>query len=343
MSEITAQSTVQVIFNSEDGINHYSTESGINVTFMDSSGNETDEYFNTKDTVLIVVLALLITCGIFGNCLSFLVMVKNGLTKSSVSFLLAVLAVSDSTYLIVGSLWQFIYPVSKKTIEYDVYTNCSMGWVVYYFTLQFSAWLVVIITTERYICVCFPFKTASLITMKHVVTTVCTTATLLFALNTPLFMYIRVISDGQYRWCGAVGDDWMHYSHVVYPWIDTVIYGYIPALAIVFMNINIIVKLVRRTSTKQMRSTNQASNEQASRRITVMLLSVSFMFLCTVIPGQFYFVFEQVSENETGAVSSIVGEILLTVNHSMNFYLYALTGPQFRKDVMSLLCCRKRK
>lgn len=97
-----------------------------------------------------------------------------------------------------------------------------------------------------------------------------------------------------------------------------------------------------------------ASQNRGVQR-TIMLLVVSFVFLLTTMPilvVKTIFVYMQTTNktwqsNATHASMSFVdalANILMLVNHSINFFLYCIAGAKFRKDLMRRcpLLCRKR-
>ena len=296
--------------------------------------------FTKTDITMMCVLMILIVMGTFGNFTSLIVMIRRGPRKDSGALLLAVLAVSDIIELYFGAMWQFVYAITKNYIDFDVYIDCGAGWFFYFFSYQYSAWLLVIITTERFICVCFPLKTVSLVTIRNVRVAVCVVGFIIFCINFPHFVVIKVIHEADYAWCGPVGERNEHYIHHIWPYIDMMTYCFIPAFTMFLMNTSIIIKLISQTSGRKIRQTENVSQSNASRKITVMLMSISIFFICMVVPAQTLFILGLRYDQSSETFNNIIREGLVTVNHSMNFYLYVLTGQKFRKDVAALFRCR---
>ncbi|KAL8576892.1 hypothetical protein ACOMHN_067155 [Nucella lapillus] len=84
-------------------------------------------------------------------------------------------------------------------------------------------------------------------------------------------------------------------------------------------------------------------------RLTVMLLTVSCTFLLTTFPMNVCLIFTAFwNQRQHGihataqfGLAKTVVELLMYVNHSVNFCLYCATGHKFRQQIAQLLCCRK--
>ena len=79
----------------------------------------------------------------------------------------------------------------------------------------------------------------------------------------------------------------LYYQEVILPWLDQVIYTITPPIIIFTMNALIIWKLYSAISTRKgltMNHNNKDEKDDATRRVTVMLLTVSSFFLLTTLP-----------------------------------------------------------
>ncbi|XP_055955440.1 uncharacterized protein LOC130012150 [Patella vulgata] len=78
--------------------------------------------------------------------------------KVSTYFYLASLAIADSLVLYIGLLRIWINELTG--IDAMDLTNwlCKLTCVFGYFSSDFSVWLIIAVTVERFIVVCFPFK-----------------------------------------------------------------------------------------------------------------------------------------------------------------------------------------
>lgn len=83
-----------------------------------------------------------------------------------------------------------------------------------------------------------------------------------------------------------------------------------------------------------------ASNTRVGRRVTFMLLSVSIAFCVFSAPMSLMQIVQSIAKpgyHETPlAIGKAVAELCQYVNHSCNFFLYALTGRIFRREFVRL-------
>jgi len=81
-----------------------------------------------------------------------------------------------------------------------------------------------------------------------------------------------------------------------------------------------------------------------------MLLTISFAFLLTTLPmnvANIAATFCNVFKNDLQRVAKFrlartITELLMYVNHSMNFFLYCATGQKFRHQLVWMVCYAKR-
>ena len=109
-----------------------------------------------------IVTGTIIVGGVIGNSLAFVVFWKDNI-KTSASFLFQSLALVDSAYLLLSIP---VFPIPS----FVAYTNWLKGYedivaYVYVYILPLaqiaqtaSIWVVVLLSINRYIAVCFPFK-----------------------------------------------------------------------------------------------------------------------------------------------------------------------------------------
>jgi hypothetical protein len=91
----------------------------------------------------------------------------------------------------------------------------------------------------------------------------------------------------------------------------------------------------------------QSSSTNSNRRLTIMLLVISITFITTSLPiVTLQNVEQHFKLNSSHELNMLRGVFLVLqyLNHSMNFFLYAVTGKSFRKEFYSLFdVCKKNK
>ena len=88
---------------------------------------------------------------------------------------------------------------------------------------------------------------------------------------------------------------------------------------------------------------NERSRKQ-TRQLTVMLLTVSVAFSLLNIPYTVFYVYANVYDWSVDphayaitALAQQIGITLLTINYSLNFILYCLTGQKFRQELLCMV------
>ena len=97
---------------------------------------------------------------------------------------------------------------------------------------------------------------------------------------------------------------------------------------------------IHSTTTPTTSNSNSVHNTRVGRRVTLMLLSVSIAFCVFSAPMSLMQIIQSVSKpghNEIPlAIGKAVAELCQYINHSCNFFLYALTGRIFRREFLRL-------
>ena len=144
----------------------------------------------------------------------------------------------------------------------------------------------------------------------------------------------------------------------VWPWVDAALYSFCPFFIITVLNCFIVKQVWLAKRRREMYLQNKCNRgiprtrsrgTEASTRLTLMLLTVSFTFLLTTLPMNIVLILAQfwnntpqqgLQKSATFILVKHVTELLMYVNHTINFFLYCATGKKFRKILMDLLCNR---
>jgi hypothetical protein len=186
-----------------------------------------------------------------------------------------------------------------------------------------------------------------------------------------LTLELEVI-DGHYRVCHP--KEWArHFVGKVFVFIDALKYSVIPFCILLILSILIIQRVFRAegisaqlqnlrqlhnyrqysTSSSPSCTTHSStlavgttqptlitSNTRVGRRVTFMLLSVSIAFCVFSAPMSLMQIVQSIVKpgyHETPlAIGKAIAELCQYVNHSCNFFLYALTGRIFRREFVRL-------
>ena len=318
--------------------------------------NKTDDSFtkttqNTPDFV-VYTFPVLIIVGTICNILTFLVMRRKKLRHQSTGFYMAVLAIADELALLLGCLSQWLWSYKKINILTISTYACKIFSVVLYTTFDFSVWMVVIMTIERFIAVTFPLKSMYFCTVKKAKIATLILTCILFSINSHFLYTHSNIDRGNVSGCQSNNESFDFFMQHLWPWIDATKYAFTPFLIILVFNVLIIYNLfIAAKSIKNLSSNHQLqvnhithgnsnspnlkdannhgnANSQSSssnnRRLTIMLLVVSVTFCILSTPVVILQVFDRTSPGSTSMFFYNICINLQYVNHSINFFLYGI-------------------
>jgi hypothetical protein len=298
--------------------------------------------------------------GLIGNALSFVVIGKET-RKNSNSFLLRSLAVVDNSVLLVYAVY-----ISLPSIY--LYTGKMMGYYeisqyldrplffISMFLKTAAIYMIVLVTTERYIAVCLPLRAKALCTVKNARITVFVLCLVCFVYNIPtlfqvqLWMVIEPCSGLKKPYSGTsmfrLNNKYFTviYVHTMY----YVLKFLVPAGIMVYMNQHLVKSLKAATDMQSGKNTDTSRRQSQAATITRRVLAVSIVFIALEFPAVLlnfiYLISQSLTTNESD-LSRIVGKlmvttyILQTVNSLVNFYIYVLTGRSFRRTLRDVLFC----
>ena len=313
--------------------------------------------FRAHKFLLLYVPPVLIILGTFGNIFSFLILMGRPMRKFSTYIYLAVLSITDTLVLYMGLLRLWIGELTGFDVRDRADWICKVISVFGYTVSDYSVWLIIAVTVERYIAVCKPLKAPGMCNRSRAIKVIIFLLFLLLTLNAHFFWtaQIKVFKVGSVIIPQCAGaSQYEVLVQDVWPWVDAFIYSFLPFVVILVLNAIIIFRVVRaRNYRTQMQQSsvlrdNRRAHHESSTKLTVMLLTISFAFLLMTLPmntSMIAMAFSSSYVNDLRVVSKYklvrtVTELLMYANHSMNFYLYCATGQKFRGELLRMLCGR---
>ena len=282
--------------------------------------------------MVIIGAPIIFLFGTVGNILSIVVLRQEKLWRMPTTPYLIALAIVDILVLWIGiPIWWlgWVTSINLRNAE----GNCDFLWVNRYFRaflFDLSAWIIAAVTVQRLVSVCFPLRARFWTSKKNIGIVLAILGIALAILNlSPLY---RAIANPECR----VNDA----SAIVAVCVDFPIGFCIPFLTILISNVIIIIK-VRSSRTFREASAQSGSSfrrKRAERRLTVMLLLVSFVFLVCVSPRRIIKAYNVASRwnRSFKKVNMPIVPLLFYVNNGINFLLYMVSGPDFRKEFLRL-------
>lgn len=293
--------------------------------------------------------------GITGNILSLLVLKTRRFRNKSYSHYLCSLAVFDSLVLL-DKLIHRIDSLLTITGHHGVFESfgdalCKIQNFVEHVCYLMSSWLVLCMTLERFIAVKFPFKKDTLCRSRNAVTVIL----IVFASMSYSQIFRLIVIENVQGICGAPDRYGFVYVALHIYLYQVVLQFMLPAVLILICNLSILRKIRQLKSTLYRQNTcTAASGVRGSPRqlhkTTFMLLLVSFTYLICLFPNVFLSLLIHIAILTNSSMANVlflklndfrrVLEFFSELNYAANFYIYVLSGLQFRYALRHICSAR---
>ncbi|CAF1241877.1 unnamed protein product [Adineta steineri] len=335
------------------------------------------------------ILPCLLLIGTTCNTLTFIVMRRGRMRHSSSCFYMAALAIADTFVLWIGCLNRWLELLDKQRPILACNICCKFGTFAFFFFADCSVWITVAMTFERYIAVSQPLRASQICTIKRARYMLLFVFLIFFIINAHFLWTFHLSSTDShcipvnerilflkyFTWF-----DSFKYSFCPFTILITLNILIIKSLLnarntnkLLEQQISDIHKNINsKTSTSfSSTSTNNSGNglmkktkkgqyqhistkamayRRVNRRLTTMLLTVSFAFCICSMPISIMQIVDAIYSdinqrstilNITITIGKIIAEISQYINHSLNFFLYAFTGRIFRHELQRLFTCQR--
>jgi len=316
-----------------------------------------DGISNTSIWVETIVTPVFLLIGIPGNILTLMVIFRQRKNITSTAVFLFMLAVSDTVFLVIGTLIDWLSIVTDYHIRAANIVVCKLFEFLYITSAQYSSWLLLVITIERIISItvphaynriCSPFRSK----LSGLVILI-----ILVMLNSHFFYGLWNPDEDEGPFgskCGPIAEEWYQTLWFDYwPWVDLTLYFAVPFVVLVVGNAIILFKLIQMNRENKNKNTNRRSTSS----ITLLIVGLNVVFLVSATPFSLFMANEtsiygwrdevmctDLAEYEyrdrVVDVTVSVTLVLSYMNPSVNFILYVLSGTKFRNEVKALLFCR---
>ena len=304
-------------------------------------GNDISNYleYQIGQAINLYYPPCLVLFGSIGNMFSFIVHKQQQFRKRSSTVFLSLLAVTDTLMLLLGLLQYWILFNFFPTVLTKAHCK-GMFFVVKLFG-NYSHWIVVCFSIDRFIAVQFPIKSNRWSTPEKSKLCLCCVAVIAFFKNLHYIMTTDFFYDTQKGMpiC-AFGlknkASWI----TIYQGFEVTVSSILPFTIIFFCNFMIIRKIhqqqTRKISPQKMRI---SSNRDG---ITKTLLLVSTVFVITTCPLQiFRLYFASIDVSRSSALTQAQYNLghnichkLWYTNNGVNFLLYCWSSKSFRRNLI---------
>ena len=308
-----------------------------------------------------VVPPLIISLGTIGNGLTILIILRQKAKLTSTSLYLFSLALSDLLLLYTSPLRLWILHYWNIDVRNFSEISCKIHSYLTYVSVHLSSWLLVAVTLERVFSVLIPHRVKSRCTPATAGIIITATTIIVLVLNSH-FLYgmgrAFVVEANGFEECYPKYKDYRYFFNSALPWVDLCVAFVFPFIVLTSGNVVIVVKLALNRRRRRYMSRSTGSQQRLISRdmsLTFLLLCLCvFFFLCLAPVSVFFIGFPSWRDeiiprlNQPDArhemeyllfwhaVVNTVGYL----NATCNFFFYVLSGSKFRREILSLICCR---
>ena len=321
------------------------------------------EEYRAHKIIALYIPPIILIIGTIGNIVSFIILRKS-MVRISTYFYLATLAIADVIVLQFGLLRTWTGELTGYDIRNANVWTCKLVVCLNYVFSDFSVWIIVAVTSERYIAVCNPLRATVLCSIQRARCVGVVTFVLMCAVNAHVLWTVDIthihLNTSEVTRCEP-HRKYEYFMTIIWPWIDCIVYSFLPCVILTVLNILIIRQIIaaRKCRTTLQNCKSGRNNllqkklpTEGSIKLTFMLLVVSFTFMLTTLPNGVsiivYLLWDfDVSNDVFQSVSNFallrtLTELLMYTNHAVNFFLYCATGKKFRKGMEKIICQIKK-
>ena len=309
-----------------------------------------------------VLIPMFAIFGVVGNVLSLVVLVQHRM-RSTTNVCLAALAVSDLLLLLHSLAFSAIRiyglqdPQGALRARRNTYPVLgAYGSIV---CARITTWLTTMLGVERCIAVYFPIKAKAINSRRSTLLAIAAIYLLTALAFLPTALQYKVVHVKTPRNAtfpklelSALGRN--QSFMVPYGLALNILFRFIPLVILIVVNALITVAIRRTRALRHNMSWGSGAHGRGHRggheqnRITMMLLTVSGVFLVCTLPGAVNTIVSRITANYSrlGAQGnlyqtlSLVTYFLETLNSSINFVIYMAFSRKFCHTYQEIFCCR---
>ena len=311
-----------------------------------------EHYRLFRVTVDVFIVGFLCLVGFIGNALTIVVLRRDRDKKNTTNWLLQTLAFADTLYLLACVFIQTVKGINDLT-DWIPSLDIAMPfmepyvWAFASIAQTITVWLVMLVTTDRYIAICKPLKT-QLRDIQRAKLAVTVTIILAIIYNIPRFLERKIVYD--YDPCLNVTimkttKTKLRENNLYFLIYKTVMYFIFRAVGPLLTLLILNIRLIRALEEVRRKHRDLTKSNKHRENITLVLVVVVSVFIICEIPDLVLRIIVTLNEYLPGLKLNIwilryvnsITNMLLTVNSSVNFLIYCLIGQKFR-NILQTMC-----
>ncbi|XP_064597952.1 probable G-protein coupled receptor 139 [Liolophura sinensis] len=227
--------------------------------------------------------------------------------------------------------------------------GCKILCFIGSFLDQFSVWILVLLTIERFVAVWLPLKVSSWFTMFRARLAVAITALALIFINSHMLLLLHQVElEEPYGVECDFYPSHAYFGKSIWYWTESCLTAIFPCIILIVLN-SLIVYRMRRSMEKQKKMLSGTESPRMvshKTHLTVMLVTVSVSFVVLMLPLAMFNTFRskwKVHSDRERAQYILTRELthfLADCNHGLNFLFYFLSSKRFRHIFYRIVQCR---
>ncbi|ELT90835.1 hypothetical protein CAPTEDRAFT_188101 [Capitella teleta] len=293
-----------------------------------------------------IVIPIVCIVGIVGNLLNLFVLTRRRLLSSMqrlercATYGLTALALSDMLFCLTVLPNTLEFPTSVFSLYYRVY-----GIAFIHLFIMLSNWLTVVIAINRFLVVMYPIHARHFLGSTKTLASIAMVTIFSVVVTLTYFLHTKVS-----RCLDSQGREELEHR-IIYPaidghvtlynrWVWPAIGVFIPVLLLAIFNFCLIREI--KTAAQYRRSSSCRSQaKDTSHKVTLTLVSIVLMLFLLCVPSEVIKYINPYSAwGPLGYTVAYVVNALQAANFALNFFLYCVVNPYFRRTIADTFCGR---
>ena len=279
---------------------------------------------------------LFLFTGLLGNVLCVILILRGTFHHMPCGVLFLLLSFSDLSVNVLG----IVHWLPEATMGYVISSHDAVCKVTQYFGKLFeqtSSWMIVAITVERVIVVTMPHWKRFISSKRQAMVLSGIIVAILGSINVYQPMIVGIVEDGQCFFIEKFNDQFIG---VAFALTDLLIYSFLPSIILIICNVTLVVNVGKNQMFTAVGYGSEAPKHNTGKFI-VMVITLNVVFVVLTLPHSCFIISDFVPPDvlympTTRELWFYIVALLLTLNHSINFFLYFFTNIKFRRDFWKL-------
>ncbi|KAI8774919.1 growth hormone secretagogue receptor type 1 [Biomphalaria glabrata] len=292
--------------------------------------------------VMKLVFPLFVIVGTVCNGLILLLLRRGALTNNNLNIYLSVLAVVDMIFIYTSAFKTWLRIVWGIELLHIGTWSCKLGLFLNHLSLTLSAWIVVVVTWQRWYTCTRPFdRCCQVDNARCGYSGLASLVLVLVGANSYVLFTVELYQGPRGQKC-IPGVQHDNVIGELFPYFLLLLYSGLPAVLLLLLNTLLArVLYISRRSLHSSVDTHSRHIRARYNQVTVLLMCLSVSWFVLTTPHTLFKFIERIPSTHEEEATNIFLNVLfftfLYTNHSINFFLYCVLTRRFRRDVGRLL------